>query len=67
MTAKPSPQEQEIIDLLMAAYVWVYRLAAWHDADAATMTAVMDRQIGLICDGIRPRMRPGPPTDYATV
>ena len=58
---------QEVVDLLMATYVWSYRLAAWHDADAATMTAVMDRQIGLICDGIRPRMRPGPPTDYATV
>jgi TetR/AcrR family transcriptional regulator, cholesterol catabolism regulator len=46
---------QEIVDLLMAAYAWVYRLAAWHDADAAAMTAVMDRQIGLIAAGFRPR------------
>src|SRR5215469_2043807 len=28
---------QEVVDLLMAAYVWSYRLAAWHDADAAAM------------------------------
>lgn len=58
---------QEVIDLLMATYIWSYRLAAWHDADAATMTAVMDRQIGLICEGLRPRTRRGPPTDYASV
>lgn len=51
----PGVQQQEIIDLLMAAYVWVYRLAAWHDADAAAMTEVMDRQIGLIAQGFRPR------------
>ena len=51
----PSVEQQEIIDLLMAAYVWVYRLAAWHDADAETMTEVMDRQIGLIAQGFRPR------------
>jgi AcrR family transcriptional regulator len=46
---------QEIVDLLMAAYAWVYRLAAWNDADAANMTAVMDRQIGLIAAGFTPR------------
>jgi TetR/AcrR family transcriptional regulator, cholesterol catabolism regulator len=46
---------QEIIDLLMAAYAWVYRLAAWNDADASAMTAVMDRQIGLIAAGFGPR------------
>jgi len=58
---------QEVIDLLMAAYIWSYRLAAWHDADATTMTSVMDRQIGLICDGLRPRTRGGPPTDYPSI
>jgi AcrR family transcriptional regulator len=47
--------QQEIIDLLMAAYAWVYRLAAWNDADAPAMTAVMDRQIGLIAAGFKPR------------
>ena len=39
----------------MAAYAWVYRLAAWDDADAPAMTAVMDRQIGLIAAGFAPR------------
>jgi AcrR family transcriptional regulator len=46
---------QEVVDLLLAAYAWVYRLAAWNDADAAAMTAVMDRQIGLIAAGFTPR------------
>ena len=51
----PATDLQEIIDLLMAAYAWTYRLAVTRDADAASMTAVMDRQIGLIADGFRPR------------
>lgn len=51
----PTLNPQEIIDLLMAAYVWVYRLAAWHDADAPAMTMVMDRQIALIGAGFAPR------------
>lgn len=51
----PAIEAQEIVDLLMAAYAWVYRLAAWNDADAPAMTAVMDRQIGLIAAGFRPR------------
>lgn len=51
----PSLDPQECVDLLMAAYVWIYRLAAWRDADAPEMTAVMDRQIGLIAEGFKPR------------
>lgn len=51
----PGVEPEEIVDLLMAAYVWIYRLAAWHDADAPAMTEVMDRQIGLIAAGFRPR------------
>jgi AcrR family transcriptional regulator len=46
---------QEVVDLLMAAYAWAYRLAAMGAADAKVMTSVMDGQIGLICDGFRPR------------
>jgi TetR/AcrR family transcriptional regulator, cholesterol catabolism regulator len=46
---------QETIDLLMAAYAWVYRLAARDDADAPAMTEVMDRQIALIATGFTPR------------
>ena len=51
----PTVSHDEVIDLLMAAYVWVYRLAAWHDADAAEMTAVMDRQIEVIASGFAKR------------
>ena len=46
---------QEVVDLLMAAYAWIYRLAAWDNADAPAMTAVMDRQIALIAAGFQPR------------
>jgi AcrR family transcriptional regulator len=51
----PEADKQEIVDLMVAAYAWVYRLAAWSNADAPAMTAVMDRQIGLIAEGFRPR------------
>lgn len=43
------------VDALMAAYAWTYRLAAWEDADAVAMSEAMDKQIGLLCDGFRPR------------
>jgi AcrR family transcriptional regulator len=48
-------EPQEIVDLLMAAYAWTWRLAAGGAADAPTMIAAMDRQIGLIADGFAPR------------
>lgn len=51
----PKADLQEIVDLMMAAYAWTYRLSAWNGADAQQMTAVMDRQIGLIADGFEPR------------
>ncbi len=44
-----------MVDALMASYAWTYRLAAWENADAEAMGAVMDRHIGLIADGFRPR------------
>jgi hypothetical protein len=44
-----------MVDLLMAAYAWTYRLAAWEQASAEAMTAVMDQQIGLIVGGLLPR------------
>jgi len=46
---------KEAVDLLMAAYVWIYRMAALDGADAEAMTAAMDRQIGLITEGLAPR------------
>lgn len=47
--------QQEIIDLLMSAYAWTYRLVVTEGADARRLTAVMDRQIGLIAEGFAPR------------
>lgn len=46
---------QEIVDLLMAAYAWTWRLVAWDGADAKAMIGVMDRQITLIAEGFAPR------------
>jgi AcrR family transcriptional regulator len=46
---------QEVIDLLMSAYAWTYRLVITNDADARAMIGVMDRQIGLIAEGFAPR------------
>ncbi len=51
----PSVEPQEAVDLLMAAYVWIYRMAALNGADAPEMTSAMDRQIGLIAGGLGPR------------
>ncbi|MCR5874326.1 TetR/AcrR family transcriptional regulator [Phenylobacterium sp. J426] len=46
---------QEIVDLLMAAYAWTYRLVVTRSYDTNALTEVMDRQIGLIAEGFRPR------------
>jgi len=51
----PEADLREVVELLVAAYVWTYRMAAWTAADAEAMTAAMDRQIGLIAEGFRPR------------
>ncbi|MGH6962902.1 MAG: TetR/AcrR family transcriptional regulator [Phenylobacterium sp.] len=51
----PAVDHQEIIDLLMSAYAWTYRLAVWDGAGADTLTVVMDRQISLIAAGFAPR------------
>lgn len=42
-----------VLDTLMAAYAWNYRLAAQRAADATAMTAIMERQVRLIFDGLR--------------
>jgi hypothetical protein len=43
-----------VADLLIAAYAWNYRLAAHGKAQAAQLTAIFDRQVGLIFDGLIP-------------
>jgi AcrR family transcriptional regulator len=45
----------EVVDLLMAAYAWTYRLVITSNADAKALIGVMDRQIGLIVEGLTPR------------
>ena len=42
-------------DLLMAAYVWTYRLIAREGDKFEAISEVMDRHIGLISDGFAPR------------
>ena len=44
-----------ILDTLMGAYAWNYRLAAAGRADHAVMTGIMERQIRLIFHGLLPR------------
>jgi AcrR family transcriptional regulator len=46
---------QEIIDLLMAAYAWTFRLVINQNADPKALIAVMDRQIALVAEGFAPR------------
>jgi AcrR family transcriptional regulator len=52
---RPEVASEEVVDLLMAAYAWTYRLVITDGADARTMIAVMDRQIGLIAEGFEAR------------
>jgi TetR/AcrR family transcriptional regulator, cholesterol catabolism regulator len=44
-----------VVELLVGAYGWSFRLAVTEGADAKAMTEAMDRQIGLIADGFHPR------------
>jgi AcrR family transcriptional regulator len=44
-----------ILDTLMGAYAWNYRLAAAGRADHVAMTGIMERQITLIFHGLLPR------------
>jgi len=41
-------------DLLIGTYAWNYRLAALDGAQIPHLTAVFDRQVGLIFDGLAP-------------
>lgn len=41
-----------VLDTLMAAYAWNYRLAAQNGADAMVMTTTMERQVQLIFAGL---------------
>jgi AcrR family transcriptional regulator len=47
-----------VTDLLLAAYIWTYRLVSRQSADVESLGKVMDRHIGLIADGFTPRLEP---------
>ena len=51
---RPDVDPDLVLDTLMAAYAWNYRLAAQRGADAVAMTSVMERQVALIFEGVRP-------------
>lgn len=42
------------VDILIATFAWNFRLAARGDAHAPQLTAMFDRQVGLIFDGLLP-------------
>jgi AcrR family transcriptional regulator len=46
---------EALLDLLLGAYAWTFRLAAWDNADVEALTRVMDQQVGLIAQGFRRR------------
>lgn len=51
---RPDVDLDTAVDLLVAAYGWNYRLAAADGADADRLTALFDRQVGLIFAGLSP-------------
>ncbi|THD77256.1 MAG: TetR/AcrR family transcriptional regulator [Phenylobacterium sp.] len=51
----PNADLEGFVELLIAAYAWTYQMVVTDGADAKTMSETMDRQIGLIADGFRPR------------
>jgi AcrR family transcriptional regulator len=52
---RPDLDPEIFIDTLLAAYIWNYRRAAQDGADAPALIAEMDRQIGLLFDGVAVR------------
>jgi AcrR family transcriptional regulator len=52
---RPDADVDIFIDTLLAAYIWNYRRASHEGADAPELIAQMDRQIGLLFDGVAAR------------
>jgi hypothetical protein len=42
------------VDMIIGAYVWNYRRGGAQPADVGGLTALLDRQIGIIFDGLAP-------------
>jgi AcrR family transcriptional regulator len=49
---RPAADLDLFVDTMIAAYGFNYRLAVQQNADAKTLTALMDRQIGLLVEGV---------------
>jgi TetR/AcrR family transcriptional regulator, cholesterol catabolism regulator len=49
---RPEVDIELAVDMLVGVYAWNYRLAAAEGADAQRLTAVFDRQVGLIFEGL---------------
>jgi TetR/AcrR family transcriptional regulator, cholesterol catabolism regulator len=52
---RPDADVETFVDTLLAAYIWNYRRASHDRADAPELIAQMDRQIGLLFDGVAAR------------
>jgi len=51
---RPDADLDMAVDMLLAAYIWNWRLAAIEGPDKDKMVAQMDQQIGMIFAGLRP-------------
>jgi len=51
---RPDADLELVLDTLMAAYAWNYRHAAQRGADASVLTGLMERQVALVFEGLRP-------------
>ena len=51
----PAADLPALVELLLAAFGWTFRLAAWESAGVEQLIAVMDQQIGFIARGFNPR------------
>ena len=52
---RPDADVPLFIEALLAAYFWNYRRVVQEGADAAALTAIMDRQLGLLFEGVAAR------------
>ena len=52
---RPDADVETFIDTLLAAYIWNYRRASHEGANAPALIAQMDRQIGLLYQGVAAR------------
>jgi AcrR family transcriptional regulator len=52
---RPDADVETFVDVLLAAYIWNYRRVSHEDADASALISHMDRQIGVLFEGVAAR------------